>query len=184
MTHTKHHKKTKHQKMYNMKGCSKRKTMCKKRYTRRRARASIGGDQPIPPYSMLQGGNCGACAAPLFKGGAPEEVALIGKPWSVDNTSGNYLAPNLYNKGDPQTMMLLRGGKKTRRRASSKSKNKRAKGIIGGGLLPSELVNFGRDIMYNVNSTYTTLNGYKPNPSPAPYEDQLTKSISQSRIVV
>ena len=80
-------------------------------------------------------------------------------------------------------MMLLRGGKNTRRRASSK-RGKRAKGIIGGGLLPSELVNFGRDIMYNVNSTYTTLNGYKPNPSPAPYEDQLTKSITQSRIVV
>ena len=152
MTHTKHHKKTKHQKMYNMKGCSKRKNMYKKRYTRRSRRASIGGDQPIPPYSMLQGGNCGACSAPLFKGGTPQEVALIGKPWSVDNTSGNYLAPNLYNKGDPQTMMLLRGGQKTR--SKNKNKSKRAKGrrgIIGGGLLPSELVNFGRDIMYNVN---------------------------------
>jgi hypothetical protein len=182
MTHTKRHKKGKHQKIYNMKGCSKRKNMCKKGYTRRRGRASIGGDQPIPPYSMIHGGNCGACSAPLFKGGASDEPALIGKPWSVDNTSGNYLAPNLYNKGDPQTMMLLRGGKKSRRKTTSKSK--RAKGIIGGGLLPSELVNFGRDIMYNVNSTYTTLNGYKPNPSPAPYEDQLTKSITQTRIVI
>jgi hypothetical protein len=181
MAHTKHHKKSKHQKIYNMKGCSKRKKMCKKGYTRRSKRASIGGDQPIPPYSIQHGGTCGACAAPLLKGGAAQEVALIGKPWSVDNTSGNYLAQNLYNKGDPQTMMLLRGGKKTR------SKNKKAKirrGIIGGGLLPSELVNFGRDIMYNVNSTYTTLNGYKPNPSPAPYEDQLTKSITQTRIVI
>ena len=171
-THTKRVKKSKKQKLYVMKGCSKRKCKSAKRFSKRKTRKySIGGDAPIAPYSLLQGGTCSSCLG--LNGGSP---ALIGQPWSV-LTSGNenYLSQNLYNKADPQTMMQIRGGKKRRHKNRS---------IKGGGLIPADLVNFGRDITYNVNSAYNSLNGYKAPPNPSPYDGQLTKSISESRIII
>ena len=174
-TDTKRVKKSKKQKLYVMKGCSKRKCKTAKRFSKRKTRKySIGGDAPIAPYSLFEGGTCSSCLG--LNGGSTANGALIGKPWSV-LTSGNenYLSQNLYNKADPQTMMQIRGGKKRRNKKGS---------IKGGGFFPSDLVNFGRDITYNVNSAYNSLNGYKPPPNPSPYEGQLTKSISESRIII
>lgn len=174
-THTKRVKKSKKQKLYIMKGCSKRKCNSTKRFSKRKTRKySIGGDAPIAPYSLQQGGTCSSCLG--LKGGSNTNSALIGQPWSV-LTSGNenYLSQNLYNKADPQTMMQIRGGKKRRHKKTA---------IKGGGLIPSDLVNFGRDITYNVNSAYNALNGYKAPPNPSPYEGQLTKSISESKIII
>ena len=171
-THTKRVKKSKKQKLYIMKGCSKRKCKSAKRFSKRKTRKySIGGDAPIAPYSLLEGGTCSSCLG--LNGGSP---ALIGQPWSV-LTSGNenYLSQNLYNKADVQTMMQIRGGKKRRYKKSS---------IKGGGLIPSDLVNFGREITYNVNSAYNALNGYPAPTNPSPYEGQLTQAISDSRIII
>ena len=39
----------------------------------------------------------------------------------------------------------------------------------GGGLIPQDLVNIGRDFMYNVNSAYNAFNGYKAPVNPSPY---------------
>jgi hypothetical protein len=174
--HTKRVKKSKKQRLYTMKGCSKRKCNSAKRFSKRRTRKySIGGDAPIAPYSLLQGGTCSSCLG--LNGGSTANGALVGQPWSV-LTSGNenYLAKNLYNKADPQTMMQIRGGKKRR--------HKKKGSIKGGGLIPSDLVNFGRDITYNINSAYNALNGEAAPASPSPYEGQLTKSISESRIII
>ena len=182
--YTKRLKKSKKQKLYVMKGCSKRKCKSAKRFSKRKTRKySIGGDAPIAPYSLFEGGRsslqeggtCSSCS--VLNGGSTANGALIGQPWSV-STSGNenYLAQNLYNKADPQTMMQIRGGKKRR--------HKKKSSIKGGGIIPSDLVNFGRDITYNINSAYQSLNGHPVPASPSPYEGQLTKSISESRIIM
>ena len=174
--HTKRVKKSKKQRLYVMKGCSRRKCKSAKRFSKRKTRKySIGGDAPIAPYSLFEGGTCSSCLG--LTGGSTANGALIGQPWSV-STSGNenYISQNLYNKADPQTMMQIRGGKKRR--------HKKKGSIKGGGLIPSDLVNFGRDITYNISSAYNALNGYPAPPNPSPYEGQLTKAISDSRIII
>ena len=54
----------------------------------------------------------------------------------------------------------------------------------GGGLLPQDLVNLGRDLSFNFKSAYNTLNGYSAPSSPLPYKDQLSSSISANRIII
>jgi hypothetical protein len=140
---------------------------------------------------QMKGGSCGSCSnAPLMQGGSfykspsPMPGPFIGQNWSpfikgwpgVDGISNNrnYLANNLYNAGDPQTMMKLGGSKKM-----NKSMNKK-----GGGLIPQDLVNLGRDFSFNLKSAYNTLNGYSSPTNPLPYKDQLSSSISANRIII
>jgi len=185
---TRRHKK--HQKLYNMKGCSKRKSSSsssssssrrrRRGHAQRKTRSSsIGGDASIAPYRMGQqgGSHCPTCSS---TGSSP--ASFVGQAWSIDNTGGNHLAQNLY-KTDVQTAMQLNGGKKGKGKGKSK-KNKSKKRNISGGGLWGELVNFNRDIMYNANTAYSTIKGHEPAASPAPYEGQLTKSISASRIII
>jgi hypothetical protein len=163
---------------------------------------------PLAPFSWKQmqqrGGDCsvtqcapilgtaqtgGTCGCDLsMKGGSnfykpaePIPGPFIGKIWTpsisgwpgVDGigSNRNYLANNLYNAGDPQTMMKLGG-------------SKRRKGIKGGGLMPQDLVNLGRDVSFNFKSAYNALNGYSAPTNPMPYKDQLSDSISANRIIV
>ena len=44
----------------------------------------------------------------------------------------------------------------------------------GGGLIPQDLVNLGRDFEFNLKSAYNSLNGYKAPVDPLPYKGQLT----------
>jgi len=145
------------------------------------------------------GGTCGACSAPLMTGGsfykpaAPMPGPFIGQAWSpsikgwpgVDGVSNNrnYLENNLYNHGDPQTMMKLGGSKRSKsksmNKSMSKSMNKR-----GGGLIPQDMVNLGRDLSFNFKSAYNALYGYSAPVSPLPYKDQLSGSISANRIII
>jgi len=215
--------KSKKQRLYNMKGCSKTRRVTKsKRMTKGRTRKLKGGSHgcgaygcPLAAYSWEQmqqrggnytdvlngapilgtaqnGGTCGSCNASLMKGGsfykppAAMPGPFIGQAWSpsvstwpgVDGVSNNrnYLANNLYDKGDPQTMMKLGGKRKGRK---CKSMNKR-----GGGLIPQDLVNLGRDASFNFKSAYNALNGYSAPVSPLPYKDQLSGSMSANKIII
>lgn len=49
----------------------------------------------------------------------------------------------------------------------------------GGGLIPQDLVNLGRNFEYNMNSAYNSLNGYKAPVNPLPYKDQLTNTANK-----
>lgn len=207
--------KSKKQRLYNMKGCSK------KTKTRKQSGGYGCGAYgcPLAPFSWKQmqqrggqyadvmhgapilgtaqtGGTCGACNASVMQGGsfykppAPMPGPFIGGNWTpsiggwpgVDNISynRNYLANNLYDAGDPQTMMKL-GGKRMNKRHKGKGKsmNKR-----GGGLIPQDLVNLGRDVLFNFKSADNILNGYKAPVSHLPYKDQLSGSISANRIII
>jgi hypothetical protein len=187
-------RKTRKQKMYNMKGCSKSK------------RCMSGGQGcgsygcPIAPFSwkqMQQGGNCGVsqCAPILgtaqtggnfYKAPAPIPGPFVGNSWTpsvkgwpgVNGVGGdsNYLAQNLYNRGDPQTMMKLGGSKR--------NNSKRRRGLRGGGLIPQGLVNLGRDISFNFKSASNALSGYSAPTNPLPYKDQLSSSISANKLII
>jgi hypothetical protein len=111
----------------------------------------------------------------FYRASAPIPGPIVGSAWnapvrdwpSVDGIGGNrnFLAQNLY-KADPQTMMLLGGKKKKPNRKN------------GGGLIPQDLINLGRDITYNMGSAYNALNGYNGPVNPSPYMDQIPKSKS------
>ena len=168
------------QRLIYQKGCSKR-------------LLKGGSNDTIAPLRM-SGGSCSSCNNILQKGGCtscmsqsgggslpPVPAPLVGNPWTpqvsgwpgVDGVDGNrnYLANNLYNKFDPQTMMQLDstqiGGSKKkafRRRRSRKQ--------YGGNLMPQQLTNLGRDLSFNFKSTYNAMNGYSAPVDPRPYMDQ------------
>ena len=151
--------KSKKQKLYNMKGCSKSATKSArmtKSATKGRSRTLKGGQGcgapgcPIPAFSwkqmQQQGGSCSTCGltppmtgGSFYKPASPIPGPFVGQAWSpsiadwpgVNGIGGdsNYLANNLY-KADPQTMMQL-GGKRM-------NKRKKRKSLRGGGLLPQD----------------------------------------------
>ena len=163
---------TRKQKMYNMKGCSKCRSKTCKHNKLRGGQGCGSSGCPIPPYSWnkmdmghgksMKGGN-------FYKPAAPMPTPLVGAPWTpsikgwpgvdgIDNNR-NYLSNNLYDKGDVQTMLKLGGSKKK-----------------GGGLMPQNLVNLGRDFSFNLKSTINSLNGYAAPINPLPYKDQFSHS--------
>ena len=177
---------TRKQKMYNMKGCSRG---CSKG-CKHMSRKHMGGQNqgcgstgcPLAPYSWNQmnmkggqykkGCQCKKCmkGGSFYKPAAPVPAPLVGESWTpsikgwpgvdgVDNNR-NYLSNNLYDRGDPQTMMKIGGSKK----------------VKGGGLMPQNLVDLGRGIEFNLKSVSNTLNGYDKPISPLPYQDQFSKS--------
>ena len=56
-----------------------------------------------------------------------------------------------------------KGGKKTKH-SRSKKMHKR-----GGGIIPQDLTNLGREIAFSTGSAYNALNGYPAPVNPAPY---------------
>ena len=70
------------------------------------------------------------------------------------------------NNAGYNTINSLVGGKKNKKLLKK-----------GGGLMPQDLVNLGRDFTYNFKSTYNALNGYKAPVDPSPYKGQLTGSL-------
>jgi hypothetical protein len=178
---------TRKQKIYNMKGCSK----CHSKTCKHMRRKHMGGQVqgcgsngcPLAPYSWNQmnmkgGKSLSMKGGNFYKPAAPVPAPLVGEPWTpsikgwpgvdgVDNNR-NYLSNNLYNNGDPQTMMKLGGSKKK-----------------GGGILPQNLVDLGRGIEFNLKSVSNTLNGYSAPVSPLPYQDQFSgSSLSSNKLLI
>lgn len=127
----------------------------------------------------------------FYKPPAPIPGPFVGQPtsgfvseWpSVDGISGNrnYYDMNLY-KSDPQTMMKVggthhkkRSNTKRRGRGRSRGKARTQKGGLTS-LAPQELVNLGRELNFNYQSAYNSLNGYPAPVSPEPWKGQLQPS--------
>jgi hypothetical protein len=178
-------KKTKTQRLYKQKGCSKR----GKRGGSCGCGSPFGGKGP----AMKGGDGCAMC----MKGGStlspyPPQPALIGAPWKGDigNWPGvagidgvtNHYAMNKYVPYDPVAGVMQEragslflgeytgGGKKKAKRMGKMSKKR------GGGLIPQDLVNFGRTFTYGLGSAYNSINGYQQPVNPLPYKDQLTNA--------
>jgi len=144
-----------------------------------------------------KGGSCG-CGGNIFSGGRKSKrrmrggmmpPALVGQAWSsnVSNWPGvqgipgetNYLSMNQYPV-DPQRQVIqerdgdLFGYKGGRRKRRMRSK--------GGGLIPQDLVNVGRNFTHTLGSAYNTFNGYPTTVSPLPYKDQLPNTLNSFQL--
>ena len=106
---------------------------------------------------------------------------LIGAPWTPTNLPGqagldgqtNYYALNKYTPFDPQTENII----SERNQMTLGGARRRAKRTMkrGGGLIPQDLVNLGRNITYGVGSAYNAINGYAAPVNPMPYNGQLVQ---------
>lgn len=79
-----------------------------------------------------------------------------------------YLQTQQVSERDQQTYMKDMNGGSRRRRA--------------GGIIPQDLVNLGRSMVYGVGSAYNSLNGYPAPANPLPYKDQFA-SVSAVKSV-
>jgi len=61
----------------------------------------------------------------------------------------------------------------------SKYNGNHKKTYRGGGILPQNLVNVGRNFMYNIGASNNAINGYDAPPKPMPYQDQLVSDPSK-----
>lgn len=151
--------------------------------------------------NIMTGGGCG-CG--LLTGGKRRKKqkggktldpqGLVGQPWGqnpskwpgVDGISGNrnYLAYNEY-KVDPQTALIsvganrpfLYGGKK-----HCRTKRRRQRGGALSNLLGQDFINLGRQIQYNMGSTYNALNGYPTPTQVLPWQGQLPRTPNLNTI--
>ena len=46
----------------------------------------------------------------------------------------------------------------------------------GQGMIPQDLVNLGRSMVYGIGSAYNSLNGFPAPVNPLPYKDQLVNT--------
>ena len=84
------------------------------------------------------------------------------------------------NDAGYKTMNSKVGGYTYKKNNSSKnSVTSSTNSIKGGGLVPQDLVNLGRDFSFNLKSAYNSLNGYSAPTNPLPYKDQLRSENSQ-----
>lgn len=192
-----HRRKSGKQRVYKMIGCNKKskKTTCSncgpnchcincncpkgcpgncylgRRLTRKHKGGSGCGPNgcPIAPMSWSQ--------MQKFRGGTNMSIPgpFIGQPWTANDWPGqngvandnNYLAsykdviannPSYHQSMNASGYNKVGGYKKH--------------SVKGGGLIPQDLVNLGRGLMYNVNTAYNALNGYKAPVNPLPYIQQ------------
>ena len=161
-----------------------------------------GGYQGIVGINQ-NGGNCGGMCGQIpvtqsggnfFKQIGAMPGPIVGKPLTPNNLPGekgiggdaNYY--KLLNTNiDPLTQLSMNnagyltknsmvGGYRYDKKSSTSSVSKR-----GGGLIPQDLVNLGRDFGYNFKTAYNALNGYKAPVDPAPYKGQLTGALNNNR---
>lgn len=190
---------TRKQKLWNQKGCSHSKChRCNKCLT--------GGDASIAPLSVsnsgvIRGGGCGVCmnencncashnemmggSNGIFNGAIPGPI--VGNHWGSNpgqwpgaNGIGgdrNLLPYNTYSPVDVSRQMALRGGGGRGRKQSMKMKKRRA--LRGGGIIPQDLLNLGRDFGYNMESAYNSIRGMPAPVNPLPYKDQLMSQATR-----
>lgn len=159
-----------------------------------------GGYQHIVGIGQ-NGGSCSACNSivPLSGGGnffkpiGPMPGSTVGSPWGANfklpgmdgiGSNRNYFGPYNINN-DPSTKQLtadvdagyltknsMVGGYTYDKKSHSSAKR-------GGGLIPQDLVNLGRDFNYNLKSAYNAFNGYEAPVNPLPYKGQLTGQLNK-----
>lgn len=121
---------------------------------------------PISPMSWNKMNNFGHSGGGLN----PVPGQDVGKPWTSTHLPGqngiggdnNYFKP--YNTNNDPALQMT----------SNASGYNNPNSKVGGGLVPQDLVNLGRDFGYNFGTAYNTINGYKLPVDPAPYKGQLS----------
>jgi len=128
----------------------------------------------------------------FYKPSSPMPGPFTGQSWGapvdkwpgVDGVSANRNYLSDYGsviKTDPALQMQLDDSKVGG--YTYKNKKTSSSSLSGGGFLPQDLTNLGRDFSFNMKSAYNALNGYKAPVNPLPYKDQLNNSLSGKLIV-
>ena len=148
----------KHQKLWNMKGCSPQKGGCNDCFSQKGGSTALVGTPWTSSISTWPG------------------VA------GVDGVTNHY-ALNKYlvdpqtqtvSETNQQTYMAKGGKRRIKRSTKGKRKGKRRNATKkGGGIIPQDLLNLGRGMTYGLGSAYNSLSGYSTPINPLPYKDQL-----------
>ena len=148
---------------------------------------------PISPLSAQQmnnqfGGTCLTCSNNQLGGKMPPPFVPPSSPWGgrvhewpgVDGVpnSRNYLSPYNTDNNPQQQMSMANAGYKTPNSLVGGKKNRK-----GGGIIPQDMVNLGRNFSFNFKSAYNALNGYKAPVDPAPYKGQLTGALNSNKFI-
>jgi len=147
----------------------------------------VGGGCGCSNNYIMGGSTCGTCMNPdcscagpnnsMMGGSVPGPI--VGGVWGANpsqwpgaNGIGgdrNLLPYNTYQPVDISRQMALRGGGKR----TKKQIIKRKKSMKGGGIMPQDLLNLGRDFAFNMESAYNSIRGMPAPVNPLPYKDQL-----------
>ena len=105
------------------------------------------------------------------------------KPYNTNYGSTSYQLPADADAGYLNPMSLVGGYRynKSHSKTSSRATSNSISSKRGGGLVPQDLVNLGRDFNYNLKTAYNAFNGYKAPVDPSPYKGQLTGTLSNNR---
>jgi len=147
--------------------------------SRKQRGGSCGGTCGLQP----QMGGCTSCLGGGVQSGGGinnSGTPLLGTPWTskINDWPGvagkdgqtNYFSNNQYLV-DPQRSMISERDQQTYMLGGSRKRR-------AGGIIPQDLVNLGRSMVYGLGSAYNTLNGYPTPVSPLPYKDQLPNTPS------
>lgn len=119
--------------------------------------------------------------------GIPYPNGIVGTSWSADSNAasvanrvpgdGNHYKLNTYDNDVSRQMVDL--GPAPPFTGGKSRKNKK------GGMKPffgQDLINFGRQIQYNIGSAYNAISGYSSPVNPLPWKDQLPNTINSSTV--
>ena len=158
-----------------------------KRTRKQRGVRQVGGNcgcglQMGGKYGQQMGGCTSCLGGGVQSGGGINNsgTPLLGTPWTpkINDWPGvagkdgqtNYFSNNQYLV-DPQRSMISERDQQTYMLGGSRKRR-------AGGIIPQDLVNLGRSMVYGLGSAYNTLNGYPTPVSPLPYKDQLPNTPS------
>lgn len=159
------------------------------------------------------GGSCNTCSqipvVPQSGGNFFKQIGAMpgpfaGSAWEANNLPGddgissnrNYLKSYAGSiKNDPALRMSMNasgyntmnskvGGYRYNKKHNASSASLSKSNKRGGGLIPQDLVNLGRDFTHNFKSAYNALNGFPAPIDPAPYKGQLTGALNNNRFML
>lgn len=181
---------TRKQKLYKMKGCSKSR---KQRGGYSSSQYPSTGPSTPPPggnianSSPKRGGSCGGTCTLTQAGGGTN--ALVGSPWTANSNWGqnNYYPQNTYAPNDVSRQMLAAGanppfsvgGGRRRRKHLNKTNRKRPQKGGMSNFMFGDLVNLGRQVNFGLGSAYNALAGFEGPVNPLPWKGQLVPQHNQ-----
>jgi len=115
--------------------------------------------------------------------GVPYPGGITGHSWTpstygwpgVNGVQGdrNHFAHNLYNKGDPQTAMIVNGANPPFSIGGRGTRRRKQRGGTLSNFIAQDFINLGRQVQYGLGSTYNALAGYKAPVNPLPWKGQI-----------
>lgn len=145
------------------------------------AQPQLGGEYFYKEIGPMPGPNVGNAWSPT---NLPTKSGISGdsnylSPYDLNADPTRQQMPSGANAGYLNPMSIIGGYKynnkhKHKRHSLTSTTPSISNSKKGGGLVPQDLVNLGRDFSYNIKSAYNALNGYQRPVDPTPYEDQLT----------